>query len=98
MPSARFSSSQQLQDHDLHRDVERGGRLVEDQQPRLDRDRAGDADPRLLAAGELMREAAEQFARQAGQSRAASSTRARERGAATAAQPAQRIGDGVEPR
>ena len=32
MPSSRLQLLQQLQDHDLHRDVERRGRLVEDQQ------------------------------------------------------------------
>src|SRR5216683_706105 len=41
---------QELQDHDLHRDVEGGGRLVQDQQLGFDGDGAGDADPGLLAA------------------------------------------------
>ena len=57
---------QELQDHDLHRDVERRGRLVEDQQLGLDGDGAGDAHPRLLAARELVREARQKLARQAG--------------------------------
>ena len=55
---------QQLQDDDLHRHVKRGGRLVEDQQIGLDRDRARDADAGALTAGELMRKAGQQFKRQ----------------------------------
>ena len=47
----------QLQDRRLHRNVERGGRLVEDQEARLGDQRPRDPDPRLLAAGELMRAA-----------------------------------------
>src|SRR6266702_3153361 len=39
----------------LHRDVERRNRLVADQEHRLHRQRAGDADPLPLPAGELVR-------------------------------------------
>ena len=39
----------------LDRDVERGDRLVGDDQLGLDRERAGDADALALAAGELVR-------------------------------------------
>ena len=45
----------QLQDARLGADVERAGRLVKDQQPGLDAQRAGDRDPLALAAGELVR-------------------------------------------
>ena len=45
----------QVQHLRLHRDVERGGRLVADQEPRLRRQRAGDRDPLPLAARELVR-------------------------------------------
>jgi len=39
-----------LQDHGLDRYVERRGRLVEDQEARLDRDRPGDPDRAFLPA------------------------------------------------
>ena len=48
---------QQPQDLRLDGHVERGHRLVGDQHVRLQRQRAGDADPLALAAGELVREA-----------------------------------------
>ena len=56
---------QQVEHHRLHRDVERRGRLVEDDEIGLERDRARDADARLLPAGKLVRKAVEQFDRQA---------------------------------
>ncbi len=46
---------QQVEDLRLNRDVERRHRLVADDQLRLQRDRAGDADPLPLAARELVR-------------------------------------------
>ena len=46
---------QQVEDLRLHRDVERRDRLVADDQLRLERERARDADPLALAAGELVR-------------------------------------------
>ena len=48
---------EQVDDLGLDRDVERGDRLVEQHQPRVDRERARDADALALAAGELVREA-----------------------------------------
>ena len=48
---------EQVDDLRLDRDVERGDRLVEHDQLRVDRQRAGDPDPLALAAGELVREA-----------------------------------------
>ena len=47
--------AQQVEDLGLDRDVEGGDRLVGDDQLRLQRERAGDADPLALAAGELVR-------------------------------------------
>ncbi len=58
---------QQVEHHRLHRDVERRGRLVEDDELWVQRDGARDADTRLLAAGELMRKAVQQIDRQADQ-------------------------------
>ena len=55
-------SVQQLENRRLHGDVERRGRLVEDQQARLRREAAGDPDARLLSAGQLMRIALQQLA------------------------------------
>ena len=46
---------EQVEDLRLHRDVERRHRLVADDQLRLQRERARDADPLALAAGELVR-------------------------------------------
>ena len=48
---------QEVQHLRLHRDVERGDRLVGDDQARVERQRAGDADALALAAAEGMREA-----------------------------------------
>ena len=48
---------QQVEDLGLDRDVERGDRLVADDQLRVDRERARDADALALAARELVREA-----------------------------------------
>ena len=49
---------EQVQDLRLDGDVERRHRLVADQEVRLHRERAGDADALPLAAGELVRVAA----------------------------------------
>ena len=46
---------EQVDDLRLDRDVERRHRLVADEQARLERQRAGDADALALAAGELVR-------------------------------------------
>ena len=55
MPSRRCRSAQQRQDLRLDRDVERGGRLVGDQQVGLVGERHGDHHALALAAGELVR-------------------------------------------
>ena len=47
---------QQVDDLRLDRDVERGDRLVADDQVRPGRERAGDADALALAAGEFVRD------------------------------------------
>ena len=52
---------QQVEHHGLHRHIQRGGRLIQNQQLRFGGNRAGDADTRLLPARELMRQAIEQF-------------------------------------
>ena len=54
-PMLALELAQQVEDLCLDRDVERRHRLVGDQQLGLERDRAGDADPLALAAGELVR-------------------------------------------
>ena len=51
MPERLLQILQQIEHDRLHRDVERRGRLVENDQIGLQRDRARDADARLLAAG-----------------------------------------------
>ena len=59
MPSRACDVLEQLEDLRLHRDVERGGRLVGDQQVGLVGERHGDHDALALAAGELVRIARE---------------------------------------
>ena len=56
-PELRLQVLEQVQDLRLDRHVERGHRLVADDQLRVDGERARDADPLPLAAGELVREA-----------------------------------------
>ena len=63
--ASRLQLAHQHQDLRLDGDVEGGDRLVGDQQFRLDREGAGDADALALAAGEFMREAVERGCRQA---------------------------------
>jgi hypothetical protein len=55
MPSRFWTSFKQLDDLRLHRDVERGGRLVGDEQIGLVGERHGDHHALALAAGQLMR-------------------------------------------
>ena len=57
MPSSPLELLQQVDDLRLDGDVQRGDRLVRDDQLRLQGERAGDADALPLAAGELVREA-----------------------------------------
>src|ERR1700676_1938177 len=57
MPNDCLSSCQQIEHDRLHRNVERRRRLVQDREIGLERDRARDADPRLLAARGLGRKA-----------------------------------------
>ena len=56
-PEVVLQVVEQVDDLRLDRDVERGHRLVGDDQLRLQRQRARDADALALAAGELVREA-----------------------------------------
>ena len=58
---SRCSSSKQIQDLRADRDVERADRLVADDQVRLERERARDADALALAARELVRIAAHEL-------------------------------------
>ncbi len=95
MPKSFFSRCSSLKNDDLHRDVERRGRLVEHQKVGLDGNGAGDADAGALAAGKLVRKARQQLQRQAALARHGLDALG-ERLAAQFAQPAQRIGDGGE--
>ena len=56
-PSSRCSSLEQLEHLRLHRDVERAGRLVGDQQLRVQRERPRQDGALPLPAGQLVREA-----------------------------------------
>ncbi len=70
-PQLVLQLEQQVEDLRLHRDVERRHRLVGDDQPRIERQRAGDADALPLAAGERVRVAAHVLGPQADQLAAA---------------------------
>ena len=59
MPNSSVSDLQQLEDLQLRRDVERGGRLVGDDERGAAGERAGDHQALALAAGELVRIALE---------------------------------------
>ena len=56
-PSSARSSESSVEHRRLHRDVERGGDLVADEQVGVRRERAGHRDALELAAGELAGEA-----------------------------------------
>ena len=52
-PSSRLEIGEEVEDRGLHRDVERRGRLVADDDARVAGERARDRDALLEAAGEL---------------------------------------------
>ena len=54
-PELLLQVLEQVDDLRLDRDVERGDRLVADDELRVERQRPGDADALALAAGELVR-------------------------------------------
>ena len=84
---------QEIQDHRLHRDIERRGRLVENHEFRVQRDGARDADAGLLSARQLMREAIEQIDRQPDQARQFLAAGAQRVAPLDAAKLQKRIGD-----
>ena len=93
MPRRSLQAREQVQDLALDRDVEPGGRLVGDDQPGLQRERAGDADPARLAARELVRIAVEEVGAQPDHREQARRLRAADRdraggGSGTARSPA----------
>src|SRR5690242_5553100 len=57
--------AEQVDDLRLYRDIERGDRLVANDQPGVERQRAGDADALALSAREFVREAVERLGPQA---------------------------------
>ena len=95
MPIDCFEILQQVQHHRLHGNVERRGRLVEDDELWMQRDRARDADAGLLAAGQLMRETVEQIDRQADQAGEFLAAGAQRVAALDVAELHDRIGDGA---
>ena len=70
-PSSLLQVLEQVEDLRLDRDVERGDRLVADDEVRVQGERARDADALALAAGELVRIPRRRVARQADDARAA---------------------------
>ena len=94
MPRSGAQALQHLEDLRLHRDVERGGRLVGDQQFRLVGDRHGDHRPLPHAAGELVRVLLHALARLRDRDQLEQLDRARLRGfARNVAVDADRLGD-----
>ena len=91
----RLQILQQVQDHRLHGNVERRGRLVENDELWMQRDRARDADAGLLAARQLMREAIQQIDRQADQAGKFLAAGAQRIAALDVAELHDRIGDGA---
>jgi hypothetical protein len=87
---------QQLQHHRLHRHIQRAGRLIQHQQARLHRHGAGDAHPRLLPAGKLVRIAGEQLQRQPDLRGRLFHPRPQGRRTLARQQLRHRVGDGVE--
>ncbi len=87
---------QQVQDRRLHRDVQRRRRLVEHEKPRAQGDGARDADALLLAAGELVRKATEQLARQPHEVRQLGDVIGQRRALRRGTEAPQRLGDRVE--
>ena len=63
-PQPVLQLQQQVDDLRLHRNVERGDRLVRHDQRRVQRQRAGDADALALPAGKRVRETVEIGTRQ----------------------------------
>ena len=60
-PELAAKRQQQVQHLSLHRLVERGDRLVENEQPRFQRERTGDVHPLALPAGKLVRVAPDEL-------------------------------------
>src|SRR4051794_18902305 len=65
-PEVALERLEQVDDLRADRHVERGDRLVEDQELRIERERARDTDALALAAPELVREPGPMLRRQAG--------------------------------
>ena len=87
----------QVQDLRLHRDVERGGRLVADDELAFGRQRAGDGDALALSAGELVRILLAVRRMQADQRQQLADAVARFLLAVDQAEGADRLGDDVGP-
>ena len=79
MPSSRAQAVDEVEDLRLHGDVERGRRLVGDEQLRIAGERHGDHHALALAAGELVRIAVERPAAGSGCRRGSRSSTARPR-------------------
>ena len=86
---------QQVDDLRLHRNVERGDRLVADDEARAQHQRAGDADALPLAAGEFVRETVARTRRGSPTMRSISSTRRRVAAVVLRAVDQQRLHDDV---
>ena len=95
-PEALLQVHQQVDHLRLDRYVERRHRLVADDQPRLDGERARDADPLPLAAGELVRIALGVLRRQADQAEQLGDAIAAPAGRETVQR--QRLADGLRDR
>ena len=85
---------EQIQNLRLHRHVERGGRLVQNDEARIQRERARDADALALSAGEFVRETIQMLTAQVHQFEQFDDARG-QRFAAQARVNDERLGDDV---
>ena len=94
---SRLQIDEQVDDLRLDRDVERGERLVGDDEARLDGERARDADALALAAGELVRIARRDLGAQADDvEQLARRALSRRRGVAEAVDDERLVEDGAD--
>src|SRR3954466_13957671 len=97
-PKAGLQLIEQIEDDRLHGNIECGGRLVQDNKLGMERNGARNANARLLPAGELVREAIEQWPRQADELCQFFATGTQGIAPADTAKPQDRIGNGAHRR
>src|ERR1700744_4598358 len=95
---ARLQLIEQVEHDRLHGNIERGGRLVQDNELGMERNGARDADARLLPTGELVWKPIEQMPRQSDELREFLAAGAPRVASAETAEPQNRVGNGAHRR